>query len=83
MDFYAGAYISETSHKSYRNILGSIKALMVACGITFVLCVEYVSDWRMTSYAIAVINMLASVAPLFLPETPYYLMDHLEEDKAK
>ena len=56
---------------------------MVACGITFVLAVEYISDWRIAVYALAGMNLFGSITPLLLPETPYYLIDHAKDAEAE
>ena len=40
-------------------------------------------DWRTSSMALSAVPLLASLAMLMLPETPYWLVEHEKYDKAR
>ena len=76
-------YICEISHKDLRNKLGSMPSQFLAIGFLFSFLLGYLYGWRTTSLICSGISMLATLLPLFLPETPYWLIQHNREKEAQ
>ena len=69
-----GTYISETSHKSMRRILGTFPGLGFTVGklLAYVIALIFY-DWRDSALALSLVPLLASTTMLLFPETPYWL----------
>ena len=69
-----GTYISETSHKSMRRILGTFPGVGVTVGklLAYVVALIF-PDWRDSALALSQVPLLASMTMLLFPETPYWL----------
>ena len=71
---FLGTYISETSHKSMRRILGIFPGVGVTVGklLAYVIALIFY-DWRYSALALSLVPLLASATMLLFPETPYWL----------
>ena len=71
---FLGTYISETSHKSMRRILGTFPGVVVTVGklLAYVVALIF-QDWRDSALALSQVPLLASMTMLLFPETPYWL----------
>ena len=68
-------YICEISHKNLRNRLGAMPCQFLAIGYLLSYLLGYLCGWRTTSLICSGISILATFLPLFLPETPYWLIE--------
>lgn len=80
---FSGAYISETVHASHRNTLNSIQIVMVGFGSLFALVLGYLLDWRPIAFILAAVSFVTTFSILFLPETPYYLIEKGKNSDAR
>ena len=78
----AGAYIAETCHKSICKKLSLCLTLQVSIGHLITYSLGYFKGWRFTSLVIATIIVIYCFLMLFLPETPYWLVEKEREEDA-
>jgi MFS family permease len=78
--YIAGVYISETSHKSRRNILGALSSTFMAIGYLLVYILGYLISWRTTAIIMTFLPAMTAALLLLLPESPYWL---IENDRKK
>ena len=76
-------YISETVHPNIRGSLVTLPGFMIASGMLLVWSVGYFVSWRMTAYLLLIPPILLSISITFMPETPYWLVDHDKIETAK
>ena len=74
-DSFSALYICEISHKDLRNRLGAMPSQFLAIGFLFSFLLGYLCGWRTTSLISFGISLIATILPLFLPETPYWLIE--------
>ena len=83
MDAPSGVYISETAHKSLRNIFVSFESIAVSFGFLLSYIAGHFLHWRTASRALSFIPLLASLCMLMMPETPYWLIEHDKNERAR
>ena len=69
-------YISETVHPNSRGRLASLPTFMRTSGMLLVWTLGYFLSWRMTAYILIIPPTLLTILIFFLPETPFWLIDH-------
>lgn len=79
---YVGVYIPETIEKQLRKRLGLCQSLQLSIGIILSHCLGYFYGWRLTSFVMVVITLCSSTLTLFLPETPYWLIEKDRHEEA-
>ena len=83
MVYISAVFISEMSHKSLRNKLGAMPTQLYAMGFLLAYLMGYFSGWRMIAFTCSGISFLSTVLPLFLPETPYWLIQRNKVKEAE
>ncbi len=78
-----GVYISETTYKSRRNMFGAFQTISLTLGFVLAYVTCHFVDWRTASKILSVVPLLSSLAMVFLPETPYWLVEKGRYDQAK
>ena len=82
--FYGlGVYISETSHPKFRGSLLVLPNMGFALGMLFIWTVSYFCTWRITAFIATTIPALMIAILIFLPESPYWLIEHDFHEQAK
>ena len=76
-------YISETSHADARTSLSSLPPFMIGFGNLLVWFLGYFLTWKMTAYVLMIPSLLLFLSMIFLPETPYWLIDSNKPEEAK
>ena len=76
-------YISETAHPKIRGSLVTLDAFNVATGYLTTWILSYFLTWRMTAYLLTIPSILLFMLLLLLPETPYWLIENNNFNKAK
>ena len=78
-----GVYISETVHPKVRGSLLVLPNMFFSFGMLFIWTVSYFCSWRITAYIAMAIPALMITILMFLPESPYWLIevDNVEEAK--
>ena len=76
-------YISETAHPKIRGSLVTLDAFNVATGYLTTWILSYFLTWRMTAYLLTIPSILLFMLLLLLPETPYWLIENNNINKAK
>ena len=79
----APAYTAEISEKEIRGRLGSYFQLMVTIGILFVYAVGSDTDVFVLSVICGVVPLLFGAIFWFMPETPLYLLQKGQTDRAQ
>lgn len=77
-----GVYISETVHKSVRSSLGVIQSLSVSVGILLVYVSGFLTTWRYVAVICGSTAFVSIFLMVFLPETPYWLVEVGREKEA-
>ena len=80
---FLGVYISETVHPKVRGSLLVVRGLFSALGKLFTWIVAYFLSWRETSYVLMITPSLMVIIMLFLPESPYWLIEVDQTDAAR
>ena len=80
--FNVGAYISETTERHLRKALGVCKNVENSIGIFVPYLLGYLIGWRQTCFVMAVVTGIASILVIFMPETPYWLIEKDRHDEA-
>ena len=80
---FLGVYISETVHPKVRGSLLVVRSLFSALGKLFTWIVAYFLSWRETSYVLMITPSLMVIIMLFLPESPYWLIEVDQTDAAR
>jgi MFS family permease len=78
-----GVYISETTHKTMRNMFGAFQTISLTLGFVLAYVTCHFVDWRTASKILSVVPLVASVAMLLLPETPYWLVENGKIEEAR
>ena len=76
-------YISETAHPKIRGSLVTFDAFALSTGYLTTWILSYFLTWRMTAYLLAIPSMILILLLLPLPETPYWLIENNDCQKAK
>ena len=76
-------YISETAHPKIRGSLVTLDAFNIATGYLITWILSYFFTWRMTAYLLTIPPILLIILLLPLPETPYWLIENNNTNKAK
>ena len=78
-----GVYISETVHPSLRGSLAVFQSLFLSLGMLIVFGIGYFVDWRTLAWLCAVPGALLFIMFVFLPESPYWLVQNGYNEAAK
>lgn len=78
-----GVYISETTHPSIRNSLVVLPVCFMASGQLMVWFLGYYVGWRITAFLVSIPISVFFTLIYFLPETPYWLVEHDQLESAK
>ena len=73
--FYVGAYVSETTEKHLRKVLGLCKNVENSMGLFIPYLLGYLIGWRLTCYVMVAVTGISSFLVMFLPESPYWLIE--------
>ena len=76
-------YISETAHPSIRNSLVILPVCFMASGQLMVWFLGYYVGWRITGFLVSIPICVFFTMMYFLPETPYWLVEHDQIESAK
>ena len=76
-------YISEIVHPTIRGSLLVLPNFFVAFGSLFTWLVAYFFSWSMTAYISTITPTLTAILMVFLPESPYWLIQANQPDAAK
>ena len=60
-----------------------LTSFFMALGISFVWIIGYSLNWRMTAFILTVPPILMTIAIIFFPETPYWLIENNDYNGAK
>jgi len=75
--------VSECSDTEFRGILGSMPAVFMALGISYVYLIGSFLPWHIVSYICAVLPLLNFVGILLAPESPYWLLVNQKFEQAE
>ena len=60
-----------------------IQTISLTSGFVLAYATGHFLDWRTASMVLSAVPLLASVSMLLLPETPYWLIEHGKNEKAR
>lgn len=75
-------YVSEIAHPEIRPVLSSIVGQSWGLGTSFAWILSYFCDWRTIAYLSTIPLMVSMITSLFLPESPYWLVEVGKVEKA-
>ena len=78
----AGAYVSETTERHLRKVLGLCKNLENSIGFFITYLLGYLIGWRLTCFVMVAITGFSIFLILPLPETPYWLIEKDRHEEA-
>ena len=81
--YILGVYISETMHPKFRGSMLVLPNMGFAIGMLFIWIVSYFCTWRITAYVAITVPALMIAILGFLPESPYWLIEHDLHEEAK
>ncbi len=65
--------VSECTDPKIRGVLGSLPAVFMALGISYVYLIGTFLPWHILSYICAAVPLITFVGIIFAPESPYWL----------
>ena len=80
---YTAIYISETVHPMIRGTLLVVPNLFFCVGTLFIWVISYFYSWRTTAYFATIPPALLCICMIFLPETPYWLIENNNIEAAR
>ena len=78
-----GAYISETTEKELRKVLSLFKSVQTSIGFFITYSLGFLIGWRLSCFVMVAITLVSSLLLLFLPETPYWLIEKDRHEEAQ
>ena len=81
--FIAGVLISETADAKVRKTLGTFQAIAAILGFLLANITGLSEDWRMSAQILSSVPLVASLAIVFFPETPYWLIKMGRKEDAR
>ena len=78
----AGAYVSETTEKHLRKVFGLCKNVENSMGIFISFFLGYLIGWRLTCFVMVAVTGISSLLVMFLPESPYWLIEQDRYEEA-
>ena len=60
-----------------------IQTISLTSGFVLAYATGHFLDWRTASMVLSAVPLLASASMLLLPETPYWLIEHGKNEKAR
>uniref|UniRef100_A0A0A9VQH4 Facilitated trehalose transporter Tret1 n=1 Tax=Lygus hesperus TaxID=30085 RepID=A0A0A9VQH4_LYGHE len=76
-------YVSETTHESIRGILMAACTMQINVGILVGYILGKYLDYKWFNFVYAVVPAVYVALMLFIPETPYFLVEKSKDDEAK
>ena len=81
--YLKGVYISETAHPDLRPNLAVLQSLFSAVGMLLIYGVGYFVEWRTLAWLCNIAPTLLVLTMLFLPESPYWLVEKDRKTEAE
>ena len=79
---FSDVYIAETAHPDIRATLGSFPGFVISIGLSLIFIFGYFCHWRTIAYLAALVPIIEIMLLIFLPESPYWLMEHDTDESA-